>query len=68
MKSETIMKSKRNRSDIGAKLNRSETENPPPKPPYQPLGWSYGKYMGAEKTHGTDGLDLHFAIQCNWQQ
>ena len=43
MTSETRMKLKRNRNDIGATLNRSETENPlPHKPPYQPLGWSYG--------------------------
>ena len=42
MQRQTRMKSKRNRSDIGAKLNRRETEKPPPpKPPYQPLGWSY---------------------------
>ena len=30
MTSETRMKLKRNRNDIGATLNRSETENPPP--------------------------------------
>ena len=43
MKREARMKSKRKRSDIGATLDRSETENPPPpKPPYQPLTWSCG--------------------------